>query len=156
MPVASIKQKRVTEDTNMETLAKSNGIDRSKTYVCRAGCGFETTWPAALGRHESARHGSPSAKIAVIRREKSGNGPRAQKRMAPGVPMDKFDRVLGEIRNQQEELLLALKKAYLLVLADRDERAREAGQIKTDLNAIYEVLERNRLDREQRIGALIR
>jgi len=70
--------------------------------------------------------------------------------------MDKFDRLLKEIREQQDELLQALKKAYLLVLADRAERAREAAQVKADLSAVYEVLERNRKDREQRLSALIR
>jgi hypothetical protein len=70
--------------------------------------------------------------------------------------MDKFDRLLSEIRTQQEEIFQALKKSYLLVVADRDERTREAGQIKADLNATYEVLERNRQDRQQRIGALTR
>jgi hypothetical protein len=145
----------VTEDTTTDAIAKTNGIDRSRKYVCRAGCSFETTWPAALGRHESARHGSPSAKIAE---RKSGNAARTplHKRPTPAVPMDKFDRLLNEVRKQQDELLQALKKAYLLVLADRDERVRETGQIKMDLNAIYDVLERNRQTREQRISALIR
>jgi hypothetical protein len=67
-----------------------------------------------------------------------------------------MDRLLDELRKQQEELLQALKKASLLVLAERDLRAREVGQIKADLSAIYEVLERNRQDRHHRIGALIR
>jgi hypothetical protein len=35
-------------------------------------------------------------------------------------------------------------------------RTREAEQIKTDFSAIYEVLERNRRDRERRPNALIR
>jgi hypothetical protein len=39
-------------------------------------------------------------------------------------------------------MLQALKKASLLVLAERDLRAREAEQIKGDLGAVYEVLER--------------
>ena len=47
-------------------------------------------------------------------------------------------------------------EAYLLVLADRDIRTRETEQIRTDLNAIYEVLERNRQARELRMSALIR
>ena len=67
-----------------------------------------------------------------------------------------MDRWLDELRRQHEEVLQALKKTSLLVLAERDLRAREAEQIKTDLSAIYEVLERNRRDREQRLNALIR
>ena len=53
-------------------------------------------------------------------------------------------------------MLQALKKASLLVLAERDLRAKEVEQIKSDLTAIYEVLERNKLDRLNRIGELIR
>jgi len=67
-----------------------------------------------------------------------------------------MDRLLDELRKQHEDMLQALKKASLLVLAERDLRAREAAQIKSDLSAIYEVLERNRLDRQQRLAALIR
>ena len=67
-----------------------------------------------------------------------------------------MDRLLDELRQQHEEVLQTLKKTSLLVLAERDLRAREAEQIKTDLSAIYEVLERNRRDREQRLSALIR
>lgn len=44
----------------------------------------------------------------------------------------------------------------LLALADRDVRTREAERIKTDLNVIFEVLERTRHAREQRISALVR
>ena len=50
----------------------------------------------------------------------------------------------------------AIKKTSLLVLADRDLRARETELIKADLRAIYEVLERNRQARQQRLNALIR
>ena len=67
-----------------------------------------------------------------------------------------MDRWLDELRRQHEEVLQALKKTSLLVLAERDLRAREAEQIKTDLSAIYEVLERNRRDREPRVAALVR
>jgi len=67
-----------------------------------------------------------------------------------------MDRLLEELRKQHEEILQALKKASLLVVAERDLRARETQQIKSDLSAIYEVLERNRKDREQRISSLIR
>jgi len=42
------------------------------------------------------------------------------------------------------------------VLAERDLRTRETEQIKADLRAIYEVLERNRQARQQRLNALIR
>jgi hypothetical protein len=66
------------------------------------------------------------------------------------------DRLLDELRKQHEEMLQALKKASLLVLAERDLRAREAEQIKSDLSAIYEVLERNRRDREPRLALLVR
>jgi len=67
-----------------------------------------------------------------------------------------MDRLLDELRQQHDEVLQALKKTSLLVLAERDLRAREAEQIKTDLCVISEVLERNRRDREQRLNALIR
>ncbi len=67
-----------------------------------------------------------------------------------------MDRLLDELRKQHVEMLEALKKASLLVLAERDLRARESEQIKADLNAVYEVLERNRQDRQRRLGALIR
>jgi hypothetical protein len=67
-----------------------------------------------------------------------------------------MDRLLDELRKQNDEMLQALKKASPLVLAERDLRSREAAQIKSDLSAIYEVLERNRRDREQRTAALIR
>jgi hypothetical protein len=70
--------------------------------------------------------------------------------------MDKFDRLLSDIRGQQEELLLALKKTYQLARAECDERARESREVRADLTAVYEVLERNKRDREQRISALIR
>jgi hypothetical protein len=43
-----------------------------------------------------------------------------------------------------------------LVLAERDLRAREAAEIKSDLSAIYAVLERNRRDRAPGLSALIR
>jgi hypothetical protein len=42
------------------------------------------------------------------------------------------------------------------VFAERDLRVREAAQIKGDLSAIYEVLERNRRDREPRLALLVR
>jgi hypothetical protein len=67
-----------------------------------------------------------------------------------------MDRLLDELRQQHDEMLQALKKASLLVLAERDLRAREAAQIKADLSAVYEVLQRNRQDREHRLATLIR
>jgi len=67
-----------------------------------------------------------------------------------------MDRLLDELRKQHDEMLQPLKKASLLVLADRDLRTREAEQIKADLGAIYEVLERNREARQRRLNALIR
>jgi hypothetical protein len=42
------------------------------------------------------------------------------------------------------------------VLADRDVRAREAGQIRAELTAIHNVIERNQQGREERLSALIR
>jgi hypothetical protein len=145
---------RTTE--TLETPAKTNRIDHSKTYVCRAGCDFETTWLAALGASQTR-----APRVAVkegCRHSRQEGGERSSGRQAQDarVPIGKFGRLLSEIREQQDELLQALKKAYLLVLADRDERTREAGRVKADLNAIYEVLERNRKDREQRISVLIR
>jgi hypothetical protein len=94
----------------------------------------------------------------VIRGHASGNGrpKRQREKTTPAVPVDKFGRLLDEVRKQHDELLQALRKAYLLALADRDMRARETEQIKSDLNAISDVLERNRQAREHRIGALIR
>ncbi|HEX2482884.1 MAG TPA: hypothetical protein VHQ69_13460, partial [Methylomirabilota bacterium] len=59
-------------------------------------------------------------------------------------------------RQQHEEVLQALKKASLLVMAERDLRTRETEQIRADLNTIYEVLERNRDARRQRLSALVR
>jgi hypothetical protein len=67
-----------------------------------------------------------------------------------------MDRLLDELRKQHDEMLQSLKKASLLVLAERDLRAREAAQIKADLSAVYEVLQRSRRDREHRLAALIR
>jgi hypothetical protein len=145
--------------TNMTTenaTAPRTAIDRSKKYVCRFSCGFETTWPAALGRHESARHNGNAARRATVRvipRKKDGEGP--PKTRALSAPV-KIERLLDELRKQQDEILQALKKATLLVLADRDLRSRETAQVKADLNAVYEVLERNRNGREHRLSALIR
>jgi hypothetical protein len=131
-------------------------IDRSKTYVCRFSCGFETNWPAARGRHEAARHNGHAPGHATAR-SLSGtkNGKPAGKSRPLAAPA-KMDRLLDELGQQQEEILQAVKKTSLLVLAERDLRAREAEQIKTDLRAIDEVLERNRRDRERRLNALIR
>jgi hypothetical protein len=136
--------------------ATKTPIDRSKTYLCRFSCGFETNWPAARGRHEAARHNGHAPAAASVRSIPSNrNGKPAGKPRQLPAPA-KMDRLLDELRRQYDEVLQALKKASLLVLAERDLRAREAVQIKTDLSAIYEVLERNRRDREQRLAALIR
>ncbi len=86
----------------------------------------------------------------------SGRPKRLHEKTMRSVPMDKFGRLLEEVRKQQDELLDTLKKTYLVALADGDMRSRETEQIKSDLNGIYEVLERNRRAREQRISALIR
>ena len=96
--------------------------------------------------------------MEVIRGRNGANGrpKRLPEKATRPVPMDKFARLLDEVGKQQDELLEALKKAYLLVVADRDMRARETERIRTDLSAIYDVLERNRQAREQRIGALVR
>jgi len=131
-------------------------IDRSKTYVCRFSCGFETTWPAALGRHEAARHNGHvvgHSTVAVVPGQ--GNG-RSAGKSRPVRAAAKRDRLLDELRKQHEEILQGLKKAALLVLAERDLRAREAEQVKGDLGAIYEVLERNRHTREHPVHGLIR
>ena len=131
-------------------------IDRSKTYVCRFSCGFETNWPAARGRHEAARHNGHASAYATARSiSGKGNGKPAGKSRPLAAPA-KMDRLLDELGKQHDEVLQALKKTSLLVLAERDLRAHEAQQIKTDLSAIYEVLERNRRDREQRLNVLIR
>jgi hypothetical protein len=129
-------------------------IDRSRTYVCRFSCGYETNWPAALGRHESARHNGHVPRRAAVRAGMENGRPAAKSRQLP-VPA-KIDRLLDELRKQHEETLQALKKATLFVLADRDLRSRETEQIKADLNGIYEILERNRSARQQRLSALIR
>jgi len=136
--------------------ATKTRIDRSKTYMCRFSCGYETNWPAARGRHESARHSGHAPAQATVR-SISGKGderPAGQSRQL-SVPA-KMDRLLDELRKQHDEMLQPLKKASLLVLADRDLRTREAEQIKADLGAIYEVLERNREARQRRLNALIR
>jgi hypothetical protein len=139
-----------------ESVAKTP-IDRSKTYACRFACGFETTWPAARGRHEAARHNGHAPAPAAIRAVSSRqDGRPAKKSSKPLTTPAKMDRLLDELRQQQEEMLQALKKASLLVLAERDLRAKEVDQIKSDLSAIYDVLERNFQDRRNRIGELIR
>jgi hypothetical protein len=135
--------------------ATKTPIDRSKTYVCRFACGFETNWPAARGRHEAARHNGHAPAHAAIRAVSgTRNGRPAGKPRQLSAPA-KTDRLLDELRKQHDEILQALKKTSLLVLAERDLRARETAQIKSDLSAIYEVLERNRRDREPRLAALI-
>jgi hypothetical protein len=131
-------------------------IDRSKIYACRFACGYETNWPAARGRHESARHNGHAGAPAALRPVSSKRDGRSAKKARPSTTQAKMDRLLDELRTQQEEMLQALKKASLLVLAERDLRARESEQIKADLSAIYEVLERSRQDRRHRIGELIR
>jgi hypothetical protein len=134
-------------------------IDRSKTYLCRFSCGFETNWPAALGRHEAARHnghGSLHATPLASPRKDSGN-PAGKSRPLPASV--KMDRLIDELRKQHEEKLQTLKKASLLVLAERDLRTRETEQIRADLDTLYnvlEVLERNRQARHQRLNALVR
>jgi hypothetical protein len=85
-----------------------------------------------------------------------GTGHGSGFKSGPLVAMNRFDGLLGEMRKQQDELFQALSKAHLLVRADRDMDTRETEQIKSDLNVIYEVLERNRQAREQRVSALIR
>ena len=131
-------------------------IDRSKTYLCRFSCGFETNWPAALGRHEAARHnghGSLHATPPASPRKDSGR-PAGKSRPVPASA--KMDRLIDELRKQHEEILQTLKKASLLVLAERDLRTRETEQIRADLDTLYDVLERNRQARHQRLNALVR
>jgi hypothetical protein len=130
-------------------------IDRSKTYVCRFSCGFETNRPAARGRHEAARHnghGPAHATVRPVSGSMNGKPGKPRQLTAPA----KMDRLLDELRQQHDEMLEALKKASLLVLAERDLRGRETAQIKSDLSAIYEVLERNRRDREPRLALRVR
>jgi hypothetical protein len=67
----------------------------------------------------------------------------------------KTERLLEELRSQHHELLQALQKVTLLVLAERDVRAPDTKRIKTDLERIYELLNRNRRDRQERLAALI-
>jgi hypothetical protein len=99
-------------------------IDRSRTYVCRFSCGFETNWPAALGRHEAARHnGHAPLHASVPVMSSKDNGKRVGKSWPLPAPA-KIDRLLNEARQQHEEVLQALKKASLLVLAERDLRTR--------------------------------
>jgi hypothetical protein len=136
--------------------ATKTRIDRSKTYVCRFSCGFETTWPAALGRHESARHNGHTPTPVTVRSNSGKSNGKPAGKPRPLTAPAKMDRLLEELRKQHEEMLQALKKASLLVLAERDLRAREAQQIKSDLSAVYEVLERNRRDREPRLALLVR
>jgi hypothetical protein len=138
--------------------ATKTPIDRSKVYACRFGCGYETDWPAARGRHEAARHNGHAGASAGARalsakaaRERNGKPPKK-----PLTTSARMDRLFEELRQHQEEMIQALRKASLLVLAERDLRAKEVEQIKSDLSAIYEVLERNRQDRQNRIGELIR
>jgi len=131
-------------------------IDRSKTYVCRFSCGFETSWPAALGRHESARHHDQALAPATVRSISGTSNGKPAGKPRPLTAPAKIDRLLDELRTQQEDVLQAIKKTSLLVLADRDLRARETEQIKADLSAIYAVLDRNRQARQQRLNALIR
>jgi hypothetical protein len=136
--------------------ATKTPIDRSKTYVCRFTCGFETNWPAARGRHEAARHNGDApvhAPLPVVSRTR--NGKPAGKPRQLSAPA-KMDRLLDALHKQHDEIFQAFKKASLLVLAERDLRSREAVQIKSDLSAIYEVLERNRRDHENRLALLVR
>jgi hypothetical protein len=131
-------------------------IDRSKTYVCRFSCGFETTWPAALGRHESARHHGQAPTPATVRSISGKSNDKPTGKPRPRTAPAKIDRLLDELRMQQEEVLQAIKKTSLLVLAERDLRARETEQIQADLSAIDAVLERSRQARQPRLNALIR
>jgi hypothetical protein len=131
-------------------------IDRSKTYPCRFSCGFETTWPAARGRHEAARHNGHVPGPATLQPAGARPGAQPAKKPKPLPAPARIERLLDELRQQQEEALQALKKTSLLVLADRDLRARETEQIKADLDAIYEVLDRSRQARQQRLNVLVR
>jgi hypothetical protein len=131
-------------------------VDRSKRYACRFSCGFETHWPAARGRHESARHnGHAPADSAARSVPGAGNVKPAERERRLPAPA-RMERLLDELRKQHDELLQALKKTSLLVLAERDLRSREAEQMRADLNTVYAVLERSRKDREQRLTALVR
>jgi hypothetical protein len=136
--------------------ATKTPIDRSKTYACRFSCGFATNWPAARGRHEAARHNGHAPARATVRSSPSSrNGKPAGKPRQLTAPA-KMDRLLDELRKQNDEMLQAFKKASLLVLAERDLRAREAAQIFGSLRRRGRVLERNRRDREPRVALLVR
>jgi hypothetical protein len=132
--------------------ATKTPIDRSKTLVCRFSCGYETTWPAARGRQEAARHNGHAPALATVPSISSqSSGEPAGKSRQFAAPA-KMDRLLDGLRKQHDGMLQALKKASLLVLAERDLRAREAEQVKGDLSAIYEVLERPVVRRSWRRG----
>jgi hypothetical protein len=130
-------------------------IDRSKTYVCQFSCGFATNWPAALGRHEARHSGHATGSATVRPTPASRNGRPAGRPRQLSAPA-KIDRLLDELRMQHHEVLQAFKKASFLVLAERDGRAPEVKQIRSDLSAIYMALERNHQDRQQRLNALMR
>ena len=64
-----------------------------------------------------------------------GNGELARKPRKP-TPPAKTNRRLDALRQQHDAMLQSLKQAGLLVLAERDLRAREAAQIKAALSAV--------------------
>src|SRR5262245_14074011 len=98
----------MTTDHDQDTKTR---IDRSKTYPCRFACGFETTWPAARGRHEAARHNGHASGAATARATDARTRTLSPKKAKPlGAPA-KIERLLDELRKQQEEALQALKKA---------------------------------------------
>jgi hypothetical protein len=113
-----------------------------------------------LARRSRAPRGGSTQRACADTRNGTGGLGQGQRQPARKprklAPPAKMDRLLDELHKQHDEMLQAFKKASLLVLAERDLRARETAQIKADLSAMYEVLERNRRDREHRLAVLIR
>src|SRR5262245_66009112 len=98
----------MTTDHAQDTATR---IDRSRTYVCRFSCGFETNWPAARGRHEAARHnGHGTALMTVPATSGKSNGKPSGRSRQLAAPA-KLDRLLDELRKQHDEMLQALRKA---------------------------------------------
>src|SRR5215813_9225258 len=83
--------------------ATKTRTDRSKTYVCRFSCGFETHWPAALGRHESARHNGHAPAHATVRPISGKRDTKPAAKARPPAAPAKIDRLLDELRQQQED-----------------------------------------------------
>jgi hypothetical protein len=122
----------------------------------RYSCGFETIWPAARGRHESARHnGRAPARTTLRPISGTKNGTPAGNPRQLAAPA-KIDRLLDELRKQQEEVLQALGRRASWCSRIATCALARPRRSKADLSAIYEVLERNRVAWERRLAALVR